>query len=69
MDRQRHSPYPYRADDGRENPEDTEVRRVVRGGTWLDSRDSARCAYRYGATPGGRDDNLGLRLVCLAPIA
>jgi formylglycine-generating enzyme required for sulfatase activity len=42
---------------------------VVRGGSWNHGRDSARCASRYGGSPGGRGNTLGLRLVCVAPIA
>jgi formylglycine-generating enzyme required for sulfatase activity len=57
-------PYPYRADDGREDPEDAEARRVVRGGSWADDPVLARCAYRYDFTPGDRSSGLGLRLVC-----
>jgi formylglycine-generating enzyme required for sulfatase activity len=64
-----YSPYPYRADDRRENQEDAEVRRVVRGGSWFFNRDYARCAYRNVNSPGYRGRFLGLRLVCVAPIA
>jgi len=54
-------PYPYRADDGREDPVDAEERRVVRGGSWLNTRDRARCAFRssYHSWPGGRFNFLG----------
>ena len=41
----------------------------MRGGSWLGGRDLVRCAYRRGRTPGDRSYNLGLRLVCVAPIA
>ena len=64
-----YSPYRYRADDGRENPEDAEARRVVRGGSWDDNRGGARSAARGGGAPGNRHSGLGLRLVCVAPIA
>ena len=40
-----------------------EARRVVRGGSWFDSRDRARCAYRGGFRPGGRSGGLGFRVV------
>ena len=46
-----------------------DVRRVVRGGSWSGHRDHARCAYRDGDSPGARINDLGLRLVCVAPIA
>jgi formylglycine-generating enzyme required for sulfatase activity len=46
-----------------------DARRVVRGGSWLNYRDPARCAYRSGLAPGSRGRGLGLRLVCVAPIA
>ena len=36
--------------------------RVFRGGSWFNSADFARAAYRYWYGPGGRGDNLGLRL-------
>lgn len=64
-------PYPYRADDGRENQEDAEERRVVRGGSWLNTRNRARCTFRssYHSWPGSRYNYLGLRLVYVAPIA
>jgi formylglycine-generating enzyme required for sulfatase activity len=61
-------PYPYRADDGRENPEEGDDRRVVRGGSWYSLRGSARCAYRGLAVPGGRGYNLGFRVLCVSHI-
>ena len=64
-----YSPYRYRADDGRENPEDAEARRVVRGGSWDDDRGDARSACRDDGSPGYRGYDLSLRLVCVAPIA
>jgi formylglycine-generating enzyme required for sulfatase activity len=41
---------------------------VVRGGSWLGSRDLARCFYRADYDPGSRGYDLGLRLVCVAHI-
>jgi formylglycine-generating enzyme required for sulfatase activity len=55
--------YPYRTDDGRENPSaGMEVRRVVRGGGW--SRDPVllRSANRMGNRPASRDNSTGFRL-------
>jgi formylglycine-generating enzyme required for sulfatase activity len=61
-------PYPYEATDGRENPITGDGRRVVRGGSWVNSRADARAAYRYRSLPDLRYDYLGVRLVCSSPI-
>ena len=61
-------PYPYRPDDGREDPEVADVRRVVRGGSWSGTRDYARCAYRDSCPPDDRDGDLGFRVVRGSPI-
>jgi formylglycine-generating enzyme required for sulfatase activity len=61
-------PYPYRSDDGREDPDVVEVRRVVRGGSCVSARDFARSAYRYDSLPDDRDFNIGFRVVCGSPI-
>jgi hypothetical protein len=45
-----------------------EARRVVRGGSWGDLLEDARCAYRVHDHPGVRDDDLGFRVVCVSPI-
>ena len=37
--------------------------RVLRGGSWYNSAKRCRASCRIGITPGGRDDNLGLRLI------
>ncbi len=42
--------YPYRSDDGREDPISSGSR-VLRGGSWLNYYDAARCAYRRGYVP------------------
>ena len=44
------------------------TRRVLRGGSWNNNRDNARCAYRNHNDPGNRNNNLGLRLVCVSHI-
>jgi formylglycine-generating enzyme required for sulfatase activity len=61
-------PYRYEAGDGRENPDDGEGRRVVRGGSWLNNRQCARCAYRLNGGPGHRSIYLGFRVLCVSPI-
>jgi formylglycine-generating enzyme required for sulfatase activity len=42
--------------------------RVVRGGSWLGDPGSAGSAVRGGGRPYGRDDDLGFRVLCAAPI-
>ncbi len=59
--------YPYRADDGRENPDDGTDRRVVRGGSWLDYRSYARAACRNHAHLDFRSGDLGCRVVRRPP--
>ncbi|MBL8425742.1 MAG: SUMF1/EgtB/PvdO family nonheme iron enzyme [Candidatus Accumulibacter phosphatis] len=63
-----YQPYPYGADDGRENSEEGDVRRVVRGGSWRYFREYARCACRNGSHPGDRDNDVGFRVLCVSPI-
>ena len=60
--------YPYVAGDGREDLNAGEdVRRVVRGGAWLNVVDFVRAAYRYGNDLP--DVNLGFRVGCVsAPV-
>jgi formylglycine-generating enzyme required for sulfatase activity len=56
--------YPYKADDGRENPDaDDMVLRVVRGGSFGLSCGYCRCAYRFRYYPNGRNDNFGFRVL------
>ena len=55
-------PYPYRMDDGREDPT-TEGVRVVRGGSFSLIRWNARCACRLRYAPGRRSDHEGFRVV------
>jgi len=54
--------YPYRADDGRENPE-AEGRRVLRGGSWRYDQRGARCSSRPGYHPADFSVNFGFRVV------
>ena len=59
--------YPYRKDDGREDPSSTEAR-VLRGGSWLNFYDSARAAYRRSYTPAYHSRIHGFRCcVSLGP--
>ena len=57
--------YPYNPDDGRESPKAL-GRRVLRGGSWLDNRDGARCAFRDRDIPDGWSGDLGFRVVAPA---
>ena len=62
-------PYPYAADDGRENIWHV-GRRVVRGGSWrcaswYMSKWLVRCDTRYRKVPDVRDFDIGFRIVCL----
>lgn len=54
--------YPYSADDGRESPGES-GHRVMRGGAFGNNAWVVRCAYRGGYLPGGRDLNVGFRVV------
>jgi formylglycine-generating enzyme required for sulfatase activity len=58
-------PYPYRADDGREDPT-TEGVRVVRGGAYNLTRWNARCACRLRYAPDRRGSHDGFRVVVSA---
>jgi hypothetical protein len=55
-----------------DNPRDTsggrDARRVVRGGSWYDDREYARCAYRHSYLPDYRFGLIGFRVVCVSPI-
>jgi len=46
-----YQPYPYRADDGREDME-VDGTRSLRGGSWINGRDRARTRYRLPPFPG-----------------
>ena len=54
-------PYPYRADDGREEAEGSGAR-VMRGGSWFNGYQEALCAYRSRYLAGSRGSNIGFRV-------
>jgi formylglycine-generating enzyme required for sulfatase activity len=57
----REFPYPYKADDGRENLERTDVIRVRRGGGFDNFEDGLRVAERDPRQPGVVNPNSGVR--------
>lgn len=56
-------PYPYDADDGREDA-GVDDQRVVRGGAYNEGPLLARCAWRNGVPPDLRAANVGFRVAC-----
>jgi formylglycine-generating enzyme required for sulfatase activity len=60
----KYEPYPYRADDGREDLQSTDVR-VMRGGSWRSPQKGCRSAYRRRVPPDDR--TIGFRIVLAAP--
>ena len=56
----KYRPYPYNANDGREDLQGTDVR-VLRGGSWESSANSCRSAYRRRVIPDAR--SIGFRIV------
>lgn len=58
--------YPYKIDDGREDPIGTALR-VVRGGSWGNFPNYLRTAYRSRRTPGDSFNYLGFRVVVVVP--
>ncbi len=57
--------YPYRADDGREDP-GAAGRRIARGGCYANPHGYARCACRFRMAPTVRNAFLGFRVVLAA---
>ncbi len=55
--------YPYSATDGRESVSGEGASRVVRGGSWGNTQDDARAAYRNGSIPLSRNSYVGFRVV------
>lgn len=54
-------PFPYQADDGREDLSGS-FARVIRGGSWFDPLDHATPQYRGRYLPGSRGSNISFRL-------
>jgi len=63
--RSTYRPYPYREDDGRNEPT-ARGRKVVRGGSFFDRPRRCRSAIRYSYPPWQRVFNVGFRVVCPA---
>jgi formylglycine-generating enzyme required for sulfatase activity len=61
-----YSPYPYKANDGREDA-GSALRRVLRGGSYDLNAGNVRCAVRYWDLPDSRNGGIGFRVV-VAPI-
>ncbi|GAB4470278.1 MAG: hypothetical protein Kow00124_06320 [Anaerolineae bacterium] len=55
-------PYPYRADDGREDPAADDERYVIHGGSWRSRPSSVRCAARQGELPTDSFVVVGFRI-------
>ena len=58
-----YKPYPYREDDGRNDPASS-GRRVVRGGSFFDRPKRCRSAFRLSYPPWQRVFNVGFRVIC-----
>ena len=54
--------YPYKADDGREDPKSRDSR-VRRGGSFRDITRNVHCAGRLGSFPDNRSALIGFRVV------
>ena len=54
--------YPYRADDGREDPGADDELRVMHGGSWRSRPFSVRCSARQGELPADRFEVVGFRV-------
>jgi formylglycine-generating enzyme required for sulfatase activity/tetratricopeptide (TPR) repeat protein len=55
-----YKPYPYAANDGREDPK-AAGDRVYRGGSWDQSRNKVRASFRQASTPERPDREIGFR--------
>ncbi|MCI0712550.1 MAG: SUMF1/EgtB/PvdO family nonheme iron enzyme [Chloroflexi bacterium] len=59
--------YEYNPDNGREDPSGTDVRRVVRGGSWLGGQFGARVAFRHAFRPDSEATISGFGWCCHPP--
>ncbi len=59
--------YPYVDSDGREDADDTEANRTVRGGSFYYTNYQIRCAARTGFVPNSANEHIGFRLVLDEP--
>ncbi len=57
-----YQPYPYSATDGREDVQQTDSERVIRGGSWGSDQDDARASFRGYIDPYSRDYFFGFRV-------
>ncbi len=65
-----HSSYEGAPMDGRAWVTDgDDASRVIRGGSWFYSPRNCRSASRFSSDPDGRGDDIGFRVVCIAPRA
>ncbi|MCA9934594.1 MAG: SUMF1/EgtB/PvdO family nonheme iron enzyme [Ardenticatenaceae bacterium] len=63
-------PYPYQANDGREDPtahqQNPRLRRICRGGAYDTSKADLRCTARTSLRVNGRTDSIGFRIALTA---
>jgi formylglycine-generating enzyme required for sulfatase activity len=59
-----YEPYPYRADDGRED-KDADGLRALRGGSWVSALEGARISSRGNGRPDDRWKDIGFRVVAV----
>ena len=62
-----YKPYPYKVNDGREDPK-TDDSRVLRGGSFYGSRRYARCSFRDWYYPRDWRGSSGFRVGVVSPI-
>ncbi len=66
--RSKYQPYPYATDDGRENLDDENVGRVLRGGSFFGNSSLLRSADRLRNSPYSWDYDSGFRCVVSVPV-